>query len=652
MERRPLLLLVIITILGAVLRFDFTYPFNFIIDSDEAIVGLMAKHVLEGSTIPTFYYGQHYMGSFEAIVTALFFALFGVSNWALKLTPFLFSITLIPIVYLLAKRCANANVALIAALLTAIPPAPLVVWSSKARGGFIEVIVIGALALLATITWLQREKPCLRLTATVALLLGLGWWINNQIIFFIAPIGLVFFQHLIRQPTEIRLSGFLRHGGIGVLGFFLGGLPFWIYNLTHNFVTFEMFSGAESTDLAEHFEGLFSSALPIILGGKRFWQEDEFLPAGDVISLTLYGSLLVWVMFLRAIPLLKASVFCGFSRREPWEIFTFFVLATVTIFTVSSFGYLVQAPRYLLPVYVGLMPLCAYGALRLGRVIGTFVILLILSLNLASSYLGEKAIPGEPFVAGGERASRDHSELITWLDENNYTLVKTNYWIGYRLAFETKERVKFLMFQEPYKIRIKEYQELERGISENRTPLILVPSQAKIARKALQVLGGTYKEKLLSGYSVIYDISRQQEIDALTPISSQDISPSATHHSQQAALATDGQVETRWGSGIHQSPGMRFVIVLNRPRIVRGFKIDLGAWSHDHPRQLDVIFHLADGSSRTLFSRYDFYAVEYLLYEHPLALVTGPLTTTSIELVQSGSHPLFDWSIAEITLYE
>ena len=54
------------------------------IESDEAIIGLMGKHILEDGEFPIFYYGQAYMGSLEAILTSLSFKLFGISNFSLK----------------------------------------------------------------------------------------------------------------------------------------------------------------------------------------------------------------------------------------------------------------------------------------------------------------------------------------------------------------------------------------------------------------------------------------------------------------------------------------------------------------------------------------------------------------------------------------
>jgi hypothetical protein len=54
-------------------------------DSDQAITGLMAKHLIESRAFPVFYYGQNYMLGVEAYLAAPVFALAGVSVTTLKL---------------------------------------------------------------------------------------------------------------------------------------------------------------------------------------------------------------------------------------------------------------------------------------------------------------------------------------------------------------------------------------------------------------------------------------------------------------------------------------------------------------------------------------------------------------------------------------
>src|SRR5262245_3866833 len=54
-------------------------------DSDQAITGLMAKHLAEGRAFPLFFYGQHYMLAVEAWLAAPVFLVLGPSVAALKL---------------------------------------------------------------------------------------------------------------------------------------------------------------------------------------------------------------------------------------------------------------------------------------------------------------------------------------------------------------------------------------------------------------------------------------------------------------------------------------------------------------------------------------------------------------------------------------
>ena len=46
------------------------------VDSDQAVLGLMARHILHGER-PVFFYGQSYQGALEAYLTAGVFRLLG-----------------------------------------------------------------------------------------------------------------------------------------------------------------------------------------------------------------------------------------------------------------------------------------------------------------------------------------------------------------------------------------------------------------------------------------------------------------------------------------------------------------------------------------------------------------------------------------------
>ena len=54
-------------------------------DADQAVIGLMGKHLSDLRAFPLFLYGQNYILAVEAWMAALSFKLFGVSIAALKL---------------------------------------------------------------------------------------------------------------------------------------------------------------------------------------------------------------------------------------------------------------------------------------------------------------------------------------------------------------------------------------------------------------------------------------------------------------------------------------------------------------------------------------------------------------------------------------
>ncbi|NDC38496.1 MAG: hypothetical protein EBZ48_10645 [Proteobacteria bacterium] len=645
--------LVLTLLLAAAIRLDFLIATNWVIDSDEGIVGLMAKHISEGSRFPIFFYGQHYMGSFEAFVAAALFKLFGISSVTLKLAPLLFSLAMVPLMYKLGRAIGGTYAARTAALLWALPPSPLVVWSSMARGGFIEIVWIGAVATLLTVRWLRAEIPQQSTVFWIGATLGFGWWVNNQSIYFIVPIGFVVTCRVL-EPHRRRFASLVRAGLLGLSGFFLGGLPFWIYNLQNSFVSFEIINRAHASQVTKHLSGLFSSALPMLLGAKRFWRSEEVFPAATVVVLGLYLALALAVMLLRARQigeLLRLRI----DRKNPVELFSLMLLTILGAFTLSSFGHLVTAPRYLLPLYLPLFVLIGFLVAKIrpfNHTIARAMPVVLVLIGLASCYLGGRAIPGQPFVTEGQRVSQDHSELITWLREHEIAFVRTNYWIGYRLAFETKEQVKFIRFKEPFDTRIPEYTVAGEKEPQSKVPYVLAPLQAETVGPALRALGYTFTETRLSGYVVLSDIA-YKGIDR-KPVSAELLRASASDNSEQSPLALDRNPQTRWGSGSPQNPAQWIELRPKRPIPLRGFTLDMRGWETDYARALTVVGIRPDGSQVTLISGDEYKAIHWTFreIEREFTVSFDATPLSAVRFMQIGKDPVFDWSIAEITLWE
>ncbi len=645
--RVDLLILGVIILLGLVLRLDSLVASNFIIDADEGIVGLMAKHISEGRGVPVFYYGQHYMGSLEAILISPFIEFFCATPAVLKIVPLLFSLGLIWVVYFIGLEVGGGFVARVAALLIAVAPSPLIVWSTKARGGFIELVFIGAVALWLTCRWLKKEQPRVLDTVVLGLVLGVGWWVNNQIIYFLPPIGFFLLAGLWKRSGWGTI---LRHLLSGLAAFIVGGAPFWIYNLNHRWISFEMFKASDSGELGEHLSGLFTTAIPIILGAKRFWEAEDLFPHALLIVSVTYALLLLILITTRSREL-RALFGFQVEREKPVELLLLFVVTSLAVFTLSSFGYLVQAPRYLLPIYVGLDVLVAVALSRVynwNKALGLLGIGVLLGINLASGYWGGRVVPGEPFVAKGERVARDNTELVAWLGAHNVSWVRTNYWIGYRLAYETAEQVRFVIFSPPYQVRIPEYEIEGRKVNAEKVPYVLVPVQADGVKAALGALGMSFKEERVGSYVVLYEVRAKES--GLEEIEG-GVTATASLEEKKAPGAVDEKLTTRWGSAHPQEPGMTFTLVFDKPRAVRGLRYNLGDWPQDAPRGLrveveepggkrDVVLNWT-GDKETLFG---------LIDRESFQLSFPRVTAKRVILTQLGSDPVFDWSIAEVEL--
>ena len=645
--------LIVLFSLAAVLRLDFLWASNFAIESDEAVVGLMAKRWLRGEVLPIFYYGQHYMGSLESFFVAISISFLGPTNFALKVVPFTFSLLLIPLLFRLTREVSNSRAAVIAVLLYAVCPALLMIWSAKARGGYTELMFIGMLSTLFFIKW--QKCKCWRLIFLTGLTMGFGWWVNFQMIYYILPISFAFFSFAIsriwRSAREVLL-----HASILIGSFFIGSSLFWYYNFQENFASFEMFkspSQPSNVEQSSSFQELFSQALPVVLGAHRPWQTQEWFPGTFTTVYLLIGLLVLIWLFLRRQYLLRFLTLRA-DESTGQELLAMHCFCVPVIFALSSFGSLTSEPRYLLPIYTSMLPILGIALDTLfvkRRLFANFILGTLLVINFGSSYWGGRAIPGEPFVVDGERVSKDHSELVDWLLARNYTTIKTNYWIGYRLAYESRQQIQFTQFDAPIQVRIPEYEKHVHEHREFQVPFVLVPSQAVRAVRALKVLGYKYKQKFVSGYVAIHQIRRPQI--KMQPLHyGKDFVAEASSASEQVEYAFDNDLETRWGSGKPQAPGMYFRLKFNSPVEIEAIEYELSHWVHDYPRTLHLVAVHKDGHRTEVLVPKQYRSISYLV-GGASNFVLRKLLYDVVELVylQEGADPIFDWSVAEFKVY-
>jgi hypothetical protein len=153
---RTMIYLVALTAISVVSRLPQLQSPNLLVDGDESVLGLMARHVAQGKEFPVFFYGQHYaLETLEAGAGALGFRLFGESALTLKLAMLaLWTLGALLWFLALSRLLGTTRGFSITAVLILNPV--WAAWSMKAGGGYIT-----SFTATAALLWLlvkDREK--------------------------------------------------------------------------------------------------------------------------------------------------------------------------------------------------------------------------------------------------------------------------------------------------------------------------------------------------------------------------------------------------------------------------------------------------------------------------------------------------------------
>ncbi len=282
------------------------FPFH----ADEAIVGLMAKHILQGER-PIFFYGQVYMGSLDAYLIAVFFRLFGEEIIWIRLVQLgLFSLTLLEFYGLMQLVFENKAASFRAGMLFAFPVVNVVLYTTVSLGGYGEALVLGMAALLLAAwyatTWEKasgRTKQEWMVFVGLGVVGGLGLWANAlSVLFFIPAMGLMVWVGLTnRIKFRVATQQFISIGGG-----FLAGAAIWLYGLFQqgSIVFAEMFGSAVSVEnisfwerSLQHLISFFLFAPTVVLGFRPPWSVNLILL--PVIPIVI----LFWIITLKKIKL-------------------------------------------------------------------------------------------------------------------------------------------------------------------------------------------------------------------------------------------------------------------------------------------------------------------------------------------------------------
>lgn len=416
------------------------FPFN----ADEAIVGLMAKHILEGK-VPTFFYGQAYMGSLDAILVAPFMALFGEQVWVIRMVQILLFAALLYLVFRLAHDLFHSTEAALAAtVLLAVPSVNVTLYTTVSLGGYNEALLIGALFLLQ----LRRAKERGLSPARVfflALMAGFGLWVFGLSLVFTLP-GMVV---LIRWITKERESQ-TQLVAITLAGLLIGASP-WIVGavqLGPQALLAELFGsaiagtggGGLAASWLSHVRNFLLFGPTVILGLRPPWSAQALLPVLAPIPLVFWICVVI-ITYQRIIQqnltdieeiLLGAAGLLGFA------------------FIITPFGG-DPSGRYFLPLSL-VLSLLAGGALvwlrtrgkaAWGRILVAGLLLFHIGSTLQAAYRDSEGLTTQ-FDPVARLDFANLPALVNLLEAREIHYGYTNYWVAYPLAFKTDEEFIFV----------------------------------------------------------------------------------------------------------------------------------------------------------------------------------------------------------------
>ncbi len=563
-RRFPLLALVAVIAVALIGRGLLLASGSVSFHSDEAVVGLMARHILQGER-PVFFYGQAYMGSLDAWLIAVGFALLGDTVMTIHVVESLLYLLIVATGFLVAWQISGrAVVATVTGLVMAVPTVLLALYTTSTLGGYNETLLLGNLVLLLGWQVTHEQRGSLVRWALLGICAGIGWWSNGLIVAYVLPVGVLGLVDLWRNlphrdptpdpspisgrgenqnhpaeidvgaqraaplqtPPDVRGGAALRASILDIVlaavGFFVGSAPWWAFAFANDFAplrfylpigsdTPSQFAGMAIPPLGipERLLSLFALNFPVVIGLRFPWYASYFLVPGALIVLMVYIFALYWLLRHPASLKRDGRLLVG------GMIGLFCALFLVSRFNIDPSG------RYFLPM-----------ALPLGIALGVLVADACptwLRIGLALVVIGYNGLglvtaattvpPGftTQFNLDTHIPNDDDAALIAFLEDHGLVHGYTNYWISFRLAFLSDERLIYSatlsykpdLSYTPFDDRDPAYRRAVDAAPDSQIAYITANVDAVRANleKVFAARGVTYQRAQVGVYHVYYDFA-------------------------------------------------------------------------------------------------------------------------------------------------
>jgi hypothetical protein len=411
------------------------------VNSDEAIVGLMARQILHGH-FWAFYWGQPYGGGESYLVAALF-AVFGSGALVMKLVSVLLAAGAAVLVARIVRRLVDDPLlAILAGALVWVAPAASVSNSTIELGFRGVTMACGLGVVLVTLRILDGRQHWSGFVL-LGLLLGVGWWSSPEIVYFALPGALWVAGAIAADPEIERVRRWGVRLGLMFGATIVGALPWLWANVGSGFKSLNQSNfllPPNPPDYWGRLGGFFRFSLPMLgnlrmeltgwpIGRVLFWPLAIVLAAVLVAALVLCwrrgGRSRALVVAVVAFPLIlavsPATWYWGDGR---YTGFLFPLLVMVVVIGASEAAILLRQRRLIASDRV--------APLRRVIVAG-LVIFTVVAGGVGFVDYTHYRDPQASLIGGWGDPNGPSQPAITKLEQAGIRTGYANYWVAYRL---------------------------------------------------------------------------------------------------------------------------------------------------------------------------------------------------------------------------
>ena len=463
-------------------------------DSDQAIFGLMAKHIAEGRAFPMFIYGDHYMLGVEAWLAAPLFAVFGPSVAVLKIPVVLVNVaTAVLLVWVLHRDGGLRPV-------TALVSSLFYVWASPALAGALTETGGGNPEpfLYVLLLWILRDRPL-----AFGVVFGIGFLHREFTAYGVSAIvGLALLDHWRVTYERLRAIALAGIGYMVVWQLVRTGFAFSNPFGPGSTIAATLGGGNNLEGLASRYcwapetivpglQGLFGNYVGIMFGADNHQLSDVgvrsfvrtnvpglpgFWPLLGAIFVVAMGRV-IWISVRDRVPLWRGHAAVG----------TFLLLVGLqagVVYSVARCGRLdLTTLRYsLLTMYFGVGVVALFFIYENERRWRQLMVAVMLAWAVASGAAHLRLLNEYLY----HEPQNPRRLLAIYLVDHGIRYARSDYWTAYAATFLAGERV---VIASTEVVRINQYQAEVEAHREEAVMVRREPCQDTIGP---EVVAGTY----------------------------------------------------------------------------------------------------------------------------------------------------------------